>query len=243
MAFTVIVEVEGVRGVCEVAGGGPELVLLASPLARAKTYRTTAVCLAGTFRVLTVELPGSGRADSVGAGWSVGQYAEWVAGFITALGLNRPAVVGHSHAGSVGVTLAARRPGLLSRLVLVDATGTGPHPPVRVFTAGAVDLALEIGVALTRWHHVLGNLFRHPRNFVRQVRDGMASDVRAEAARVTTPTLVAWGARDHVFPQRHAAEYLRWLPDARLYISAHGSHDWLISWPKEFAAVVSAFLA
>lgn len=236
------IEVNGVRGVYEVAGGGAPLVLLASPVARAKTYRPTAAALARSFRVYTVELPGSGWAGSVGAGWSVGRYAGWVSGCVAALGLTRPVVVGHSHSGPIGVVLAARYPGVLGRLVLVDATGTGPHSAVRVFTAGFVDLAREFEIVPARWHHVLGNLVLHPRNFVRQVRDALSADVRADAARVAVPTLVAWGRRSLAFPPSGAGEYARCLPDARVYLCPRGAHDWLIARPAEFAAAVEAFV-
>jgi pimeloyl-ACP methyl ester carboxylesterase len=199
--------------VYEAVGDGAPVILLASPLARAKTYRPTADCLAKIFRVMTVELPGSGHAAALGAGWSVEQFAEWVAGFIAALGLDRPIVIGHSHSGPIGVRLAARHAHLVGRLVLVDATGTGPHSAVRVFTAGLLDLVLEIGIVLGRWHHVVGNLFLHPWNFLRQVRDATTVDVRTDAAQVTAPALVAWGCRDHAFPPRHVREYTRCLPD------------------------------
>jgi hypothetical protein len=53
------VEVGGVRGVCEVSGDGPPLVLIATPLARAESYRTTAARLSRTFRVFAVGLPGA----------------------------------------------------------------------------------------------------------------------------------------------------------------------------------------
>lgn len=236
-----IVDVDGVRGGYEAAGDGPPLVLLASPVARAKSYRRTASSLGRAFRVYTVELPGSGRADPIGPGWSVGRYAEWVNGFVDTLGLARPVVVGHSHAGPIAVVLAARHPEAVGRLVLVDATGTGPHPAVRVFTAGAIDLAREFEVVPARWQHVLGNLVRHPRNFIRQVCGALAADVRADAARVAAPALVAWGGRSLAFPPRHAREYARCLPDARVYMSPRGCHDWLIARPDEFAAAVAAF--
>jgi pimeloyl-ACP methyl ester carboxylesterase len=229
--------------VYEVQGDGPPLVLLGSPVVRAATYRVTATHLAKHFRVTTVELPGSGRAASGGSVWSVERYADWVAGFIPALGLHCPVVVGHSHAGAVGVALAARHPALVGRLVIVDATGTGPHPLVRVFAAGLFDLALEIRIVVGRWHHAVANLLLHPRNFVRQVRDSLTADVRADAARVAVPTLVAWGKRDHAFPPRHAAEYARLIPNARVYLSERGSHNWLIARPEEFAAAVSRFAA
>lgn len=235
------IEVQGTRGVYEVTGDGPPLVLLASPVARAAPYRTTAASLGRSFRVYTVELPGCGRGGSVGAGWSVGRYAEWVHGCITALNVIRPVVIGHSHAGAITVVLAARRPAAVGRLVVVDSTGTGPHSAVRVFTAGLLDLALEFEIVPVRWHHVLGNLVLHPRNFVRQVRDAITSDVRTEAARVTVPTLVAWGARSCCFPRQHAAEYARCLPGAHVYLSPRGAHDWLIDRPEEFAAVIERF--
>ena len=231
---------DGVRGVYEEVGSGPPLVLLASPLARAKSYRPTAAALARTFRVLTVELPGSGRA-AAGSGWSVEGYAGWVAGFVRALGLSRPVVVGHSHGGAVAVVLAARHPEAVGRLVVADATGTGPHSALRVFASASLDVVLELDVVLSRWHHVVGNVFLHPRNFARQVRDALTADVRADAARVGVPTLVAWGSRDHTLPPRHAAEYARTLPGARVYLSARGSHNWLIQRPDEFVAVVSEF--
>jgi pimeloyl-ACP methyl ester carboxylesterase len=166
-----------------------------------------------------------------------------VAGFIATLGLDRPVVIGHSHSGPSGVVLAARSPDAVGRLVVVDGTGTGPHPAVRVFAAALLDIALEVGIVLPRWHHVVGSLLLHPQNFVRQVRDALTSDVRAVAARVAVPTLVAWGRRDRTLPPRHAAEFARWLPDARVYLSPRGSHDWLISQPDEFAAAVQEFAA
>ena len=232
----------GVRGVCEVAGDGPPLVLLASPLARAKTYRPTAARLAATFRVHTLEMPGSGQADRVTEGWSVGQYADWAAGFIAAAGLERPVVIGHSHGGSFGVVLTARYPDRVGALVVADATGPGPRPLAPVLVGGVIDLLLELPLVVRAWHHVAGNLIRHPRNFVRQAHDSLTLDVTADAVRVTVPTLVAWGRRTHTFPLGCGEEYARLIPGARMYVSPGGSHDWEISRADEFAAAVTAFV-
>jgi pimeloyl-ACP methyl ester carboxylesterase len=216
-------------------------VLLATSLARAESYRTTAARLSRTFRVFTVGLPGSGRGERLTPGWSVAQYADWVAGLIEAKGVDRPLVVGHSHAGSVAVALAARHPDRVGRLVLVDATGTGPHPVGRTICGGLYDLILDIDVVLRAWHHVAGNLFRHSTNFCRQVCDALAANVRTDATRVRVPVLLAWGRRDHTLPPINAGEYARCLPDARIYISPDGSHDWVINRADEFGAVVEAF--
>jgi pimeloyl-ACP methyl ester carboxylesterase len=165
-----------------------------------------------------------------------------VQGFVAELGLSWPVLMGHSQAGPVGVVLAAHHRDAVGHLVLIDAMGTGPHSAVRVFTAGLVDLVREFGIVPGRWHHVVGNLLSRPRNFVRQVRDALAADTRAEAGRLAVPTLVAWGGRSVAFPPRPAGEYARCRPDARLYLSPRGCHDWLIARPDEFAAAVEAFV-
>jgi pimeloyl-ACP methyl ester carboxylesterase len=237
------VEGGGIPGACEATGTGPPLVLIASPLARVETYRPTAARLARTFRVFAVGLPGSGRGARLGRDWSVGQYADWVAGLIEAKGVDHPTVVGHSHGASVAVVLAARHPHRVGRLVLADATGTGPHPIGRVVLGSLCDAALDIGLVLRAWHHVAGNLVRHPVNFRRQVRDAVTADVRAYAARVAAPVLIAWGRRDHTLPPSNAREYARCVPGARVHVSLEGSHAWVISRADEFGAAVEAFAA
>ena len=46
--------------------------------------------------------------------------AEEIARYIAASGLNKPAVIGHSMGGTIGLMLAARHPDLASRLMVVD---------------------------------------------------------------------------------------------------------------------------
>lgn len=235
------VETRGVWGEYEVVGGGPPAVLLASPLALPATYRPTARALGRSFRVSTVGFPGSGRGERLRSGWSVEQYADWAAGFIATLGLDRPLVIGHSHSAAIAVVLAACDPDRVGRLVIADGTGTGPHPVARTVAGGMCDVLLDLGLVLSAWHHVAGNLVRHPANFCRGVRDSLECDVREDARRVKIPALVAWGVRDHTLPPRHAAEFAALLPGARVYFSAVGSHDWVITRADEFAAAVEAF--
>ena len=67
-------------------------------------------------------------------------------------------------------------------------------------------------------------------------------DLRPHAARVRAPTLLAWGARDHTIPIRCAHTLRGLIPGASLYVSRHGSHDWMIDRAPEFASVVRAFI-
>jgi pimeloyl-ACP methyl ester carboxylesterase len=236
------VEIDGVRGWYAEAGAGPPVVLLASPLARAKTYRPTVGRLAAAHRVFAVEMPGSGRADRLPRPWSLAGYAAWAAGFLTALDLSDATVIGHSHSGAVTVVLAAEHPGRVGRIVVCDSIGAGgPHPLLRAVAAGVIDVMLEFPLVVRAWHHVAGNAVRHPWNFAHQVWASFTEDVTALASRVKVPALVAWGRRDHTLPPRCAAAYARSLPDAAVYLSG-GSHDWIISRADEFAGVVGRFV-
>lgn len=237
-----IVEADAFAGVCEVTGDGPPLVLLASPLARAKTYRAPAAALGRTFRAHTVEPPGCGLASHVREGWPVGRYADWMARFIAAVGLERPVVVGHSHGGAIAVALAARHPERVGRLVVADATGPGRVPFTGAFAGGVVDVMLDLPLVVRAWHHVAGNLVRHPRNFVRQTWDSLDPGVEADCTHVRVPTLVAWGRRTHAFPLRNGRGYARLIPGARLYVCPTGSHNWSIRRPDEFASAVTRFV-
>jgi pimeloyl-ACP methyl ester carboxylesterase len=236
------VDIGGVRGWYAEAGAGPPVVLLASPLARAKTYHPTVGRLATAHRVFAVELPGSGRADRLPRPWSLAEYGAWAAGFLAALDLSDATVIGHSHSGAIPVVLAAEHPGRIGRVVIVDAIGAGgPHPVLRTVAAGFIDVMLEFPLVARAWHHVAGSAVRHPKNFAGQVWASFAADVTALASRVKVPALVAWGRRDHTLPSRCAAAYARRLPAAAVYLSG-GSHNWTISRADEFAGVVGRFV-
>lgn len=234
----------GVRGGWVAVGAGPPAVLLASPLVNARPYRPTALALAAQgFRVFTVELPGSGGSDRLPVPWGVDEYAGWAAAALAALGLDDATVIGHSHAGGLAVALAARHPARVGRVVLVGATGTCRQTLGRALRGRLADtLAVEGRLAAREWASLADTAARHPRNFARQVAVSLAADLTGYAAKVAAPALLAWGARDHTVPLRCLAEYARHLPRVERYVSAAGSHAWLITHPAEFAAAVAGFV-
>jgi len=233
----------GFRGWYADVGAGPPVVVLASPMARAKTYRPTARSLADRFRVVTVEMPGSGRASRLPRPWSLDEYAAWALAALDALQLTDATVLGHSHSGALPVLMAARSTTRVGRIGIVDSIGAGgPHHFVRTLWGRAFDACLEPDLVLARAHHVLGTGLRHPRNMVAQTWVSLRADVTAACRRVAVPALVAWGARDHILPPRCAAAYARHLPRPSLYLSPRGAHEWMIYHPHEFAEVLGGFI-
>ncbi|HEY1944544.1 MAG TPA: alpha/beta hydrolase [Roseiarcus sp.] len=76
--------------------------------------------LAGDFRLILVDRPGSGYSTrTAGADASLTAQAEAIAQLIRALGLTRPLVVGHSLGGAVSLALALDHPDCVGALALI----------------------------------------------------------------------------------------------------------------------------
>lgn len=239
------IDAAGFRGRCAVAGRpfDPPAVLLATALVRAEAYRATLEQLARHFRVYLVEMPGDGRSARLPAPWSLADYAGWVAALVDALGLRGATVIGHSHSGGVALLLPALHPGRAGQVVVADGVGAEPFPLWRGVLGQLADAAtVEYALAAREWSRLLYTAFAHPRNFFRQVRAALDADLTPFAASVRVPVLLAWGARDHTVPPRCARVLARHLPHPTVYLSPRGSHCWPITYAREFADVVAAWV-
>lgn len=101
-------------------GEGEPLVLLHGLASNARIWDLAAPLLAGRFRVVAPDQRGHGLSDKPDSGYDLTSVSEDMAAFVEALGLERPALVGHSWGASVALQFAAARPDGVSALVLVD---------------------------------------------------------------------------------------------------------------------------
>jgi pimeloyl-ACP methyl ester carboxylesterase len=72
-------------------------------------------------RVVAVDLRGHGESDAPSQDYTMLAYAEDLAFLIQQLSMDRPVLIGHSMGGSIGLECAARFPGLLGALLLIDS--------------------------------------------------------------------------------------------------------------------------
>ena len=103
-----------------VEGAGPYVVLVPGLNSSPRTWTTTVAALPG-YRYHLVQVSGfAGQpAGANKAGLVAAPVAEEIARYIKESGI-KPAVVGHSMGGIVGMMLASRHPDALSRLMVVD---------------------------------------------------------------------------------------------------------------------------
>jgi len=196
------------------------------------------------------------RSDPPPEGYSVPAFARRLAGFIAALGLERPVLVGHSM-GGVTIQLAGiEHPDRIGGLVLVC---TGPsmtnHALGRELLA---DLRASGGDRDTI-RRISGAWFRHPpAEFFEAYVERAASvpleamtavqasmialDLRPRLGAIRVPTLVVHGAFDTGRTMEHAQALLAGIRGSRLAVMAESGHSPMVETPEAFDAELHGFL-
>lgn len=103
-------------------GSGPDIILIPGLTSSRSVWDSVAGPLESRYRLHLVQVNGfAGTPPGPNAEGAVSApVAEEIARYISSTGLSKPAVIGHSMGGSIGMMLAARHPDLVGRLMVVD---------------------------------------------------------------------------------------------------------------------------
>lgn len=104
-------------------GPGAPLVLIHGLSSYMGFWEYQVEALAGTHRVLALDLPGYGQSSRPDAPYTMAWYAEVVSQWMSAVDAPRATVVGHSMGGQIAMTLALDHPERVERLVLSAPAG------------------------------------------------------------------------------------------------------------------------
>lgn len=245
------IEVCGLSIGYSVHGGGGHPLLFVHGYAMRGTdgpYDELIALLARRYSVHVVDLPGHGASQAPPGEWSVWSLAEVVTEFARRLHLGRPAYVGHSLGGLVGLLAEIRHPGTFAALCLLtpaaaDSNGGSPE---------AVQLLIEQG----RNKEAMRAMFRHM--FVRppgDVLDAVAAAVGVlggevhrqyltklaeisigdRLGEIDAPVLLVNGERDVVVPPALQHEMARRLMRSKEVVFSGEGH----MLPSEAAAAAA----
>lgn len=258
--------VDGVRLAYDNEGAGEPVVCLHAIGHGARDFAALRSRLAARWRVLALDWPAQGSSGDDRAPASAGRYAELLGGFLDALGLERPVLVGNSIGGAAAIRHAAGRPDRVRALVLANPGGLDPPDRlarvviaamVRFFSAGTrgaawyppafaayYRLVLQRGAAAAQRQRIVDACWE----IAPVLREAWRSfgapeaDLRAHAGALACPVLFTWAARDQIVQLRRSLPAIRRVPGARLetFPCGHSPH---LETPERFAASVEAFLA
>jgi pimeloyl-ACP methyl ester carboxylesterase len=250
----------------EVSGEGPPLVLLHGVAHDHHDYDAVIPGLSRAFRTIAVDWPGHGESDMCQPPRSatVGLLCDALEDVVAALDLPPAVLLGNSVGGTASVRLAARQPGRVRGLVLVDSGAfPGSSPLLRKAfcwvqgrelvrrTTGMAFARSYLKVEGTRTTDLLARLAtaRTRPGFIEMdaamwrsfgTADG---DLTELAPAVRCPTLVVWGKRDPVLRAKAEGTRTRQLlPHAR-YVELDTGHVPFVERPEAFLEVVLPFLS
>ncbi|MBA3432242.1 MAG: alpha/beta fold hydrolase, partial [Actinobacteria bacterium] len=112
-------------------GVGDPVVLLHGWGGRIESMAPVARCLEDSVRVLALDLPGFGESPAPTEVWGSPEYGVFVARLLRDRGIERAHMVGHSFGAKTALQIAASRPQLVDRLVIVGASGLRTAPSWR----------------------------------------------------------------------------------------------------------------
>ncbi len=243
-------------------GDGPPLLLIPGIQGRWEWMEPAVQALSRHHRVLSFSLddvPEEGFFDNC---------IRRIDEILAARTITSVDIAGVSFGGLIAALYAARRPATTGRLVLVSAPSPGwkldprsrsyarrPRLSLPLFAIrGMLRLGPEILAAQPGWMargaFAAGYLSRaarapvSPTRMSSWVRTWMASDLAAEFAAITAPTLLITGEPrlDRVVPVSSSLEYLDLIPGARHVVLDRTGHIGLVLRPRAFADIVSGFL-
>jgi pimeloyl-ACP methyl ester carboxylesterase len=162
----------------------------------------------------------------------------WLLAWLDGVGIGRADLVGHSLGGLICARAAARAPERVRKLVLVAPAGV---PSGRRLLAHAAPLAAALAEAPTRVPRIAIDALRAGPGVVRSALYAATHDLRDELRHVAAPTLIVWGASDHLVPARLADDWLHALSSARL-VRVPGGHVPMWDAPEELARAVVDFV-
>lgn len=128
------------------AGEGPAVLLIHGIGDNSETWRDLIPHLAQNYTVIAPDLLGHGRSDKPRADYSVAAYANGMRDLLSALGIDRVTVVGHSLGGGVAMQFSYQFPNMVERLVLVSAGGVTKdvHPALRLMSVPVVNEVMKL---------------------------------------------------------------------------------------------------
>jgi pimeloyl-ACP methyl ester carboxylesterase len=250
-------------------GEGEPLLLIHGLATTRAIWHLVAPQLAHGRRVVTVDVPGFGESAAVSRGFDLRRVAERIARGLAARGVHGPLdLVGHSLGGGIALTLAASRPRLVRRLVLVAPAGLQPIPwpaPLALSYVAPIVLAVRRRAApLTElpWGRRIllataaADGARIAPAEARLVVDASAgaqrtgqalaaitrADLRPLLGRTPAALGVLWGSDDRTIPVRGVEAIRARRPDAEVEVIPRAGHVAMVERPEAFAEALQKLL-
>ncbi|MDP2117528.1 MAG: alpha/beta hydrolase [Brevundimonas sp.] len=256
-------------------GRGPDVILIPGLASTAEVWRGVADRLGGRRRLHLVSVRGFGdlAPGDNASGAVMAAVAGEVRRYIAEQGLERPAIIGHSMGGQLGLRVAADAGSRVDRVMAVDSSPffpalispqatTGDVEPIAQLAYQAIhflgdaalrsrgrQMGLELGGATDAVFGTLGWQGGDRRVLAQSLYEVMTVDLRRRRPDITAPVTVVYGwSADQGSPRSRTDSLFRGafsrLRTPAAFVPIEGAeHMVMIDQPTRFMAAVDRFLA
>lgn len=250
--------VNGIRTAYDMAGDGPDVVLVHGWMASKRYWQEASRRLPG-FRVWALDLYGFGDSEKPANGYTLDGYAVFLEGFLDTIGIKKAAIIGHSMGGAVVAWTAVRSPERFWALGLVDAALAGiAGPPPAWSTEPVMRMFMRIADTSRGFGRMtIKGMFgvNEPESRI-ILEEAQKADVRSAAAsgnmmskptdwsslgKLKVPALVVYGEDDFLVARGMDREIESLLRVKTNYLADCG-HLPMLEQPKAFYDTLGAFL-
>ncbi|MBW8757508.1 MAG: alpha/beta hydrolase [Burkholderiales bacterium] len=243
----------------EVSGerGRPALLLVHGGTASRRAWDLVTPALRASHRVVAVDLRGHGQSPTPDSGYSALQLGADIGRVIEQLRPGAITVVGHSLGGMAAIHLAAHRPELVRRLVLLNV----PAAPRAVDALVRLERRVRDPGFFPLTQAFVDEWCAHPRPLPAAFVAAQQAHVRALPAvvwqqvfgelvqadltpvlpYVRQPTLLLWGARDGLLDASQCERLQAGIANARRVVIDEAGHNPSSATPDRVAAEIAAF--
>jgi pimeloyl-ACP methyl ester carboxylesterase len=222
------------------AGVGPPMLVLHGLAGSARWWERNVPALAGSNRVLVIDLPAFG--DAAGSRFELRRIPDQLVATMDRLGIERTSLVGHSMGGLIAARLAAEHPERFDRLVLVDAGFLSLDPNMLHRLLGPIQAVRWLRPGLAR--RLVDDVARAgPVDLVRATIQLLRADWTSDLDRIAAPTLVVWGEHDTICPPVIGRRIVERISGSRLMTIPDCGHNPMWEQSAAFDRVVLDFLA
>ncbi len=199
------------------------------------------------YEPVILHVPGlTEESDKV---WTLDEYISWLDSKLPAQGEN--IVIGHSNGGRIAIALAAKNPGRISRLILIDSAGIVHNElPIRMKRAVFGTMA-KLGKGMTKsptvrkiFYKIIGARdYGNAPTHMRETMTGLISiDLRDRLPRIAIPTLIMWGGHDSITPVSDAYVIKKAISGSKLVVLEGVGHSPHKDKPEQTAREINTWL-
>ncbi len=245
-----LLEIAGHRARVLEKGDGPPVVVLHGWGGRIESMWPVVECLASSWRVVAVDLPGFGESPVPAGIWGTADYAHFVGDLLGELGIGQAHFVGHSFGAKTSLYIAASQASLVDRMVLVGSSGITAAPTMKVRVKRALSKGARVAGKLGPPGEkvraaVYGRIASQDYKDAGPMRPTMVKVVNEDLThflpRIQASTLLVWGSEDDAVPVAHARRMESLIRDAGLVVFEGAGHFAYLDQPDRFCRIVRHF--